>query len=136
MVGGGGGTTGVLRGVGSNRCLDVPGLATANGTLLQIWDCNGGSNQQWNYAVQRRTPGVWQQVPRRAGLLHDAGHPGTDLGLQRWQQPAMERSTPTALSWGVGSGLCLDVTGNGTANGTAVEIWNCNGGSNQQWARS
>jgi hypothetical protein len=45
--GGGGGSTGVLRGAGSNRCLDVPGQATANGTLLQIWDCNGGANQQW-----------------------------------------------------------------------------------------
>ncbi len=42
-----GGTAGVLRGVGSNRCLDVPGTATANGTLLEIWDCNGGSNQKW-----------------------------------------------------------------------------------------
>ena len=45
--GGGGGASGVLRGAGSNRCLDVPGVATANGTLLDIWDCNGGSNQQW-----------------------------------------------------------------------------------------
>jgi len=45
--GGGGGTAGILRGVGSNRCLDVPGAATANATLLNIWDCNGGSNQKW-----------------------------------------------------------------------------------------
>jgi hypothetical protein len=29
--------------------------------------------------------------------------------------------------------LCLDVTGAGTANGTAVIIWTCNGGANQQW---
>ncbi|HXR65506.1 MAG TPA: arabinofuranosidase catalytic domain-containing protein, partial [Ktedonobacteraceae bacterium] len=44
---GGSSTAGVLRGTSSNRCLDVPGAATANGTLLDIWDCNGGSNQQW-----------------------------------------------------------------------------------------
>jgi hypothetical protein len=25
------------------------------------------------------------------------------------------------------------VTGAGTANGTLVELWTCNGGSNQQW---
>jgi hypothetical protein len=37
---------------------------------------------------------------------------------------------------GVESGLCLDVTGQGTADGTAVEIWTCNGGSNQKWIRS
>jgi hypothetical protein len=31
---------------------------------------------------------------------------------------------------------CLDVNGAGTANGTAVQLWTCNGGSNQQWVRS
>jgi alpha-galactosidase len=46
---GSGGNTGVLRGVGSGRCLDVPGQSTTNGTLLEIWDCNGGANQQWTY---------------------------------------------------------------------------------------
>lgn len=34
---------------------------------------------------------------------------------------------------GVESGLCLNVTGSGTANGTAVEIRTCNGGSSQKW---
>ncbi|KAA2260654.1 galactosylceramidase [Solihabitans fulvus] len=30
-------------------------------------------------------------------------------------------------------GLCLDVTGQGTANLTPVEVWECNGGANQKW---
>ena len=30
----------------------------------------------------------------------------------------------------------VDVTGAGTANGTAVQIWTCSGGTNQQWRRS
>lgn len=30
-------------------------------------------------------------------------------------------------------GKCLDATGGGTANGTKIEMWDCNGGSNQQW---
>ncbi|MEU4746330.1 RICIN domain-containing protein, partial [Actinosynnema sp. NPDC023658] len=34
-------------GVGSNKCLDATGGATANGTLIEIWTCNGGSNQKW-----------------------------------------------------------------------------------------
>jgi len=37
---------------------------------------------------------------------------------------------------GVQSGLCLDVTGAATANGTKVELWTCNGGTNQQWTRT
>ena len=30
-------------------------------------------------------------------------------------------------------GGCADVTNNGTANGSLVELWTCNGGANQQW---
>ena len=33
------------------------------------------------------------------------------------------------------TGLCLDVNGAGTANGTAVIVWSCHGGANQRWAR-
>ncbi|HUD36261.1 MAG TPA: RICIN domain-containing protein [Streptosporangiaceae bacterium] len=31
----------------SGRCLDDPAFNTASSTQLDIWDCNGGSNQQW-----------------------------------------------------------------------------------------
>jgi hypothetical protein len=31
------------------------------------------------------------------------------------------------------AGLCLDVVGQGTANGTAVQLWSCSGNPNQQW---
>src|SRR4051794_39418989 len=30
----------VLRGVASNRCVDVPGFSTTSGTALDLWDCN------------------------------------------------------------------------------------------------
>jgi hypothetical protein len=36
----------------------------------------------------------------------------------------------------LGANKCLDVTGNGTANGTKVEIWDCNGGANQKWTKA
>ncbi|MEU1106214.1 RICIN domain-containing protein, partial [Streptomyces tibetensis] len=36
---------------------------------------------------------------------------------------------------GVHSGLCLDANAAGTANGTKITLWSCNGGTNQQWNR-
>ena len=30
-------------------------------------------------------------------------------------------------------GRCLDINGNGTANGTQVELWDCNGVGGQVW---
>ncbi|MER5948156.1 RICIN domain-containing protein [Streptomyces sp. NPDC001904] len=45
---------------------------------------------------------------------------------------------PDGAITGVQSGLCLDVTGGdkpaGNVNGTALELWTCNGGANQQWS--
>nr|WP_207211741.1 RICIN domain-containing protein [Promicromonospora panici] len=38
-------------GAQSDRCLDVTGGSTANGTDVQLWDCWGGSNQRWTYTV-------------------------------------------------------------------------------------
>jgi hypothetical protein len=29
----------------------VPGWSTTNGTVLNLWDCTGGANQQWSRAV-------------------------------------------------------------------------------------
>jgi alpha-galactosidase len=59
---------------------------------VQLWDCNGGSNQQWT--------------------VNTDGTVG-----------------------GVASGLCLDVTGNATANGTLTDLSICGNAANQRWAR-
>jgi Ricin-type beta-trefoil lectin domain/Cellulase (glycosyl hydrolase family 5) len=132
--GGGGGTAGVLRGVGSNRCLDVPGAATANGTLLSIYDCNGGSNQQWTYLSNGELQVYGSKcldVPAHAKTA------GTRMEIYDCNGGTNQQWTLNSNGTVVGreSGLCLDVTGAGTANGTAVEIWTCTGGSNQKWTR-
>ncbi|WP_187280885.1 arabinofuranosidase catalytic domain-containing protein, partial [Microbispora sp. CSR-4] len=33
----------------SGRCVDVPNAGTTNGTQVQLWDCNGQTNQRWTY---------------------------------------------------------------------------------------
>ena len=132
--GSGGSTTGVLRGSASNRCLDVPNASTANGSLLDIWDCNGGANQQWAYLSNGELQVYGSKcldVPSHATAA------GTRVEIwdcnggtnQQWNL----NSDGTVV--GRESGLCLDVTCAGTANGTAVEIWTCNGAANQKWAR-
>jgi hypothetical protein len=132
--GSGGGSTGVLRGVGSNRCLDVPNVSTTNGTLLEIWDCNGGSNQQWT-ALSNGELQVYGN--KCLDVPNNATAAGTRVAIWDCTGAANQlwtlNSNGTVV--GVGSGLCLDVTGAGSANGTAVEIWTCNGGSNQKWTR-
>jgi hypothetical protein len=129
------GDTGELRGVGSNRCLDVPGQTTQAGTQLQIWDCWGGSNQQWT----RTAAGELTVYSGGSLRCLDAEGNGTSNGTaviiwtchggnnQRWNF----NSNGTISS--VQSGLCLDVFEAGTANGSEAILWSCHGGSNQQW---
>ena len=45
--GSGGTTAQELVGNQSGKCLDVPNVSTANGTQLEIWTCNAGSNQEY-----------------------------------------------------------------------------------------
>jgi hypothetical protein len=131
---GGGGSSGVLRGVASNRCLDVPNQATTNGTLLDIWDCNGGSNQQWTYLSNGELQVYGSKCLDVPGHATSAG---TRVEIWDCNGGANQQWNLNSDGTVVGreSGLCLDVTGAGTANGTAVEIWTCNGGSNQKWSR-
>jgi hypothetical protein len=42
------GTEGELVNSGSDKCVDVTDMETANGTLLQQWTCFGTSNQRWS----------------------------------------------------------------------------------------
>jgi alpha-L-fucosidase len=44
----GGQQNGTIVGVQSGRCIDINGSSTANGARAQLWDCHGGTNQQWN----------------------------------------------------------------------------------------
>ena len=132
--GSGGSTTGVLRGSGSNRCLDVPNASTANGTLLDIWDCNGGANQQWAYLSNGELQVYGSKcldVPNHATAAGTRVEIWDCNGGANQQWNLNSDGTVTGRE----SGLCLDVTGAGTANGTAVEIWTCNGAANQKWAR-
>ncbi|MEV7968407.1 ricin-type beta-trefoil lectin domain protein [Sphaerisporangium sp. NPDC088356] len=131
----GNGPSNVLRSTASGRCLDVPAQSQANGTQVAIWDCNGGTNQQWNL-----TSGKQLQVYGTKCLDAEAGGttPGTKVVIwdcgngtnQQWNLNADGTVT------GVQSGLCLDVTGEATANGTLVQLWTCTGGANQKWSRN
>ncbi|WP_181793892.1 lectin [Streptomyces sp. WELS2] len=129
-----GGTTSALRSQSSGRCLDVTGAATANGTLTEIWDCNGGDNQRFTStsAGELRVYG-----DKCLDIPDGATANGTPVeiwdcnggGNQQFRLGSDGSITAT------GSGKCLDVPGGATANGTKVQIWDCNGGTNQKWSR-
>ena len=130
--GSGTGTGRALVSAASGRCLDVPGSNTANGTQPIIWDCNGA--RQPALDGHGSDPAGARQVPRRADRRRRRSQ-GPDLGLQRRDQPAWTLNTDGTIS-SAQSGLCLDVNGNATANGTTVILWTCTAAANQRWTRA
>ncbi len=102
------GTSGGGPGVGvtgpGGKCLDVYGDDNgANGTNVDLWDCKHDAVDQH-----------WEYI-RNAPLIYNTG--GT---------PEYQNGLKTL-------GRCLDIKGNGTASGTQVELWDCNGVGGQQW---
>lgn len=122
--------TGTITGLGG-KCLDVAGANSANGTAVQLYDCNGTAAQQWTVDTDGRV--------RALGKCLDVTGSSTANGarLQLWDCSggANQQWTVSAARDLVGrqSGKCADVTGNTSANGTPVQIWSCTGAANQKW---
>ncbi|MFF3737873.1 endo-1,4-beta-xylanase [Streptomyces sp. NPDC002566] len=125
--------SGPVRGVGSGRCLDVPGTSTTGGTQLNLWDCHNGANQQWTYTAAGELRVYGDKCLDAAGTGN-----GVKVQIyacwggdnQKW------RLNSDGSIVGVQSGLCLDAVGSGTANGTLIQLYSCSNGSNQRWTRT
>ncbi|MFF9485484.1 endo-1,4-beta-xylanase [Streptomyces sp. NPDC014676] len=122
-----------IKGVGSGRCLDVPNASTTDGTQVQLYDCNGRSNQQWTQTDAGELRVYGDKCLDAAGTGNGAKVQiyscwGGDN--QKW------RVNSDGSIVGVQSGLCLDAVGAGTANGTLIQLYSCSNGSNQRWTRA
>ncbi|WP_432862225.1 extracellular catalytic domain type 1 short-chain-length polyhydroxyalkanoate depolymerase [Microbispora rosea] len=125
-----GGGSGPVKGVASGRCLDVTGASTADGTQVQLWDCNGQTNQTWSSTSAGEIRVYGNKCLDAAGTANGAKVQiyscwGGDN--QKW------RVNTDGSIQGVQSGLCLDATGQGTGNGTKIQLYSCHGGTNQKW---
>ncbi|MCF6524816.1 lectin [Streptomyces sp. JJ36] len=127
---GGGGSTGPITGL-AGKCVDVAGADTANGTPVQLYDCNGTAAQQWTVAGD----GTLRALGKCLDV--DAGGTADGTRVQLW-----ECNGTAAQQWVVSGAndivnpqadKCLDVTGNDSANGTPLQIWTCTGAANQKW---
>ena len=128
---GGGGTGPITSGLNGAKCVDDNNGSGANGTKVQMWDCDG------NAAAQNWTVNSNGTLTIDGGCLDITGanfSNGTLVELwtcnggsnQQWQATNGQLVNPA-------SGKCLDDPNLNTANGTQLILWTCNGGANQQW---
>jgi glucosylceramidase len=125
------GTTGTLTGL-AGKCLDVAGAATADGTPVQLYSCNGTAAQRWTLA----TDGSVRSLGKCLDVPGGSTANGAQLqlwtcngsGAQRWSYDATTHDLVNTAA-----DKCLDVTGNSSADGTRTQIWTCTGAANQKW---
>ena len=128
--GGGGGTGGQITGYGG-KCVDVNAASSANGTAVQLYDCNGSTAQQWTVG----SDGTIKALGKCMDLTSAGTANGTQVqlydcngtGAQKWQAGSGGTLVNPV------SGKCLDATGPSSANGTRLQIWTCTAAANQQW---
>ena len=114
----------------ADKCMDVNGAGTADGTAVQTWSCGNGANQYWS----AYTDGTLRSMGKCLDTAGGATANGTRVQIwschgganQVWQPYNGGYRNPA-------SGRCLDVPGSSTADGTQLVLWDCNGGSNQKW---
>ncbi|UVS80731.1 ricin-type beta-trefoil lectin domain protein [Actinokineospora sp. UTMC 2448] len=115
----------------AGKCVDVAGANTANGTPVQLYDCNGTGAQQWTIAGDGSIRALGKCLDVTAGATNDGAKVQlwdcNGTGAQRWAISGARDIVNIAAD------KCLDVTGHNSANGTRLQIWTCTGAANQKW---
>ncbi|MFD0318793.1 ricin-type beta-trefoil lectin domain protein [Streptomyces flavalbus] len=123
--------TGVaIRGL-AGKCVDVAGANSANGTPVQLYDCNGTAAQRWTVGAD----GTLRALGKCLDVTSNGTADGSTVQLWDCTGGANQKWVVTAARDIVNprADKCLDVTGNDSANGTRLQIWTCTGGANQKW---
>jgi hypothetical protein len=133
----------------SGKCLDVYGQATANGSKVDQWTCNGGSNQRWKVTQIGTTGGnvpILEIVGVGSGKCLDvyggsqANGATVDIwtcngqGNQLWDDfPGSAHDLLDHATVASGNTKTLEVFGQSYANGGRVDIWDDPSSTTKGW---
>jgi endoglucanase len=124
-------TPGTIVSQQSGRCVDAASAGTANGTAVQVYDCNGTAAQTWQAGSDGSflNPNSGRCLDISGGSTANGArvqlYDCNGTGAQKWQVSSNGNITNPQ------SGRCLDASG--TANSSYLQIWDCTGATNQHW---
>jgi beta-glucosidase len=111
------------------KCLNIVNNGKTNGSMIQLWTCNGGLNEQWEIAG-----GYGELVNPVSGKCLEDPYSSTTNGRQldiwtcntgdnqNWLPPASPFDSAV-------SGKCIADNDNSTANGAKIIGYTCDGGT-------
>ncbi|MFJ3794443.1 ricin-type beta-trefoil lectin domain protein [Kitasatospora sp. NPDC090091] len=114
---------------GYHACLDVRGNGTANGTPVQMWECNGGDAQKWTYNGYKLRAANGKCLD----LADNNAANGAKLQVwdcleipgQRWHMSASGGFRHMTDQDDRSKDVCIDDFNGQTANGSTVTAWAC-----------
>ncbi|MFC9331818.1 family 20 glycosylhydrolase [Kitasatospora sp. NPDC057015] len=119
------------------KCLDVQGAQTANGTPIILYDCNNTPAQKWAIGDD----GSLQALGKCLDATSAGTANGTKLQLwtcnqtpaQKWHYPGTSAGTAGASIVNPNSGRCIATPNQATANFTRLQLFDCNAIPTQTW---
>jgi parallel beta-helix repeat protein len=126
----------------SGKVLDVTGISSNNGALIQQYDYLGGNNQQWQLTAVNGN--YFEVVNRNSGKVLDVQGVSVNNGAliqqydylgganQQWQLVPLDSAGNYEIV-NKNSGKALDVQGSSTSDSALTEQSTYVGGANQQW---
>ncbi|MFF3446120.1 RICIN domain-containing protein [Streptomyces sp. NPDC002667] len=127
---------------GSGKCVDARAAATADGTAVQQYTCNGSQAQQWRFSA---TSGGYSQVGNRGDSTRTWDVTGVSTAdgapVQLWAYGGGANQQWQAVAETGGgyhfvnrnSGKCLDVPSASTSDSTQLQQYTCNGTAAQSF---
>jgi hypothetical protein len=122
-----------------NECIDLPHSITTPGTQVQLFPCNGGSNQLW---IPEGDHTIRSGVDASVCLALPSGsniYSNPNQGLKLIVDTCNAASTNQqwmihSVGQFIGLGdTVLDIPRGDTTNGKPLDVWSANGGNNQKW---
>ncbi|MDX3096052.1 ricin-type beta-trefoil lectin domain protein [Streptomyces sp. ME01-24h] len=115
----------------AGKCVDVAAANSANGTAVQLYDCNGTNAQRWSNPGD----GTLRALGKCLDVVDRSTADGASVQLWDCTGGANQQWVVTAARDIVNpaANKCLDVRDNSSANATRLQIWSCTGGANQKW---
>jgi Ricin-type beta-trefoil lectin domain len=137
-------TTGEIYNSLTNKCLQPANGSNTEGAVIVLETCDKSPAQQWKKV--HTTGSNEHYVNQFSGMCMDArGGAANSTPVQQWpcnqitnenwlykQVSGAPEPEVESLISGT-TGFCLDVPGGQGPNGTAVQIYGCNGTASQQW---
>ena len=131
--------------VASGKVLDDPGGSMDQGTVINQFQLNGGSNQLWKLIPVSNGNVTIVNVYSGLALTDPGGSMANGAPIQQFYA-SLYSPPSSAQQWRViplgnsfneivnaASGKVLDIPGFSAANGTHLQQFQWNGGTNQQW---